>query len=288
MSFIKCLILACVLFSTSAFATPKAITIGFVPGENPNELQSNGEALAKLLQPKLGVDVKVYIPKNYSDLIDAMKSKKIDFAFFSAATFVFAEKMAGAKVLLKKVWTGPYYYAAILSRKSTNLKQLKGKSFAFVDEKSTSGYLYPLAYFKKQNIDPKTYFSQTLFTGHHPDSVNALDEGKADAIAVYSNDEKAKDTAWDRFTKTDKKHRPRAIWVSGPIPNDPFCVRQDFYDTNTKIATDVMFALRDLSDEKDSQLNKLLGVNGLMLATSQQYDPVREMVKSLDLKLDDH
>lgn len=269
---------------------PKSITIGFIPGENPQDLKENGEALAKLLQEKIGVPVKIYVSKDYSELIDAMKAKKIDFAFFSASTFVFAEKMAGAKVLLKKVWDGPYYYATILANKASKLTQLKGKKFAFVDRKSTSGYLLPLLYFKKNGIDPKTFFSETVFSGNHAESIKLLRENKVDAAAVFSNDVKDKDTAWNRFPPKDGKPgpKPKTIWISEPIPNDPFCVRQDFYDANPRISTDLMFALRDLDEDKvnGAKFKKLLNISGLMLATSQQYDSVRELVKELDLKLD--
>ena len=276
-----------------AAAAPKFITIGFIPGENPQLLKENGEIIAKLLESKIGVPVKIYVSSDYSDLIDAMKNKKVDFAFYSAMTFVFAEKMAGAKVLLKKIWDGPYYYSTILARgdaKITRLSQLKGKKFAFVDQKSTSGYLYPEVYFKKNNIEPKSYFKDIVFSGNHPESVRLLRDGEVDAIAVFSNDPKNKDDAWDRFPSKDGHNgpKPKTIWVSAPIPNDPFYVRQDFYDANPRIATDLMFALRDLDDDANggAKFKKLLNITGLMLATSQQYDPVRELVKELDLKLD--
>jgi phosphonate transport system substrate-binding protein len=276
-----------------AASTPKSVTIGFIPGENPQLLKENGEVIAQLLEAKIGVPVKIYVSSDYTGLIDAMKAKKIDFAFYSAMTFVFAEKMAGAKVLLKKVWEGPYYYSTILASGDSKIKklsQLKGKKFAFVDQKSASGFLYPQVYFKKNNIDPKTFFKETVFSGNHPESVRLLRDGEVDAIAVFSNDAKNKDTAWNRFPSKDGKNgpKPKTIWVSAPIPNDPFCVRQDFYDTNPKISTDLMFALRDLDEDTNegAKFKKLLNITGLMLATSQQYDPVRELVKELDLKLD--
>ncbi len=271
--------------------TPKQITIGFIPGENPQELKENGEAFAKMLQEKIGVPVNIYVSKDYTELIDAMKNKKVDFAFFSAMTYVFAEKMAGAKVLLKKVWDGPYYYATILANKATKISQLKGKKFAFVDQKSTSGYILPQVYFKKNNIDSKTFFADSIFSGNHSESVNLLREGKVDAAAVFSNDAKNKDTAWDRFPAKDGKRypKPKTIWISEPIPNDPFCVRQDFYDSNPRIATDLMFALRDLDEDKTNgpKFKKLLNISGLMLATSTQYDSVRELVKAMNIQLGD-
>jgi phosphonate transport system substrate-binding protein len=116
-----------------------------------------------------------------------------------------------------------------------------------------------------------------------------LRENKVDAAAVFSNDAKNKDTAWDRFPPKDGKAgpKPKTVWVSEPIPNDPFCVRQDFYDANPRVSTDLMFALRDMDEDKTNgaKFKKLLNISGLMLATSQQYDSVRELVKELNLKL---
>lgn len=269
-------------------AAPKPIVIGFIPGENPDVLKEHGQGIAALIQSKIGVPVSIYVSKDYNDMIVAMKDKKVDFAFFTAMSYVFGEKDAGAKVLLKKVWEGPYYFATILAKNATKLSQLKGKTFAFVDEKSTSGYLYPQVYFKKNNVDAKSFFKQTMFSGNHTESINLLRAGKADAVAVFSNDEKAKDSAWERFPAADGKKfpHPKIVWVSEPIPNDPFVVRQDFYDKNPKVAHDLMFGMMELiEDPKDGPtFQKLLNVKSLMLATSAQYEPVREMVKELDLK----
>jgi phosphonate transport system substrate-binding protein len=263
---------------------PTEITIGFIPGTDPKSMQEGAGEFAKLLQARIGIPVRVFVSDNYAGLVEAMKQKKVDFAFLSAMTFVEAEKTAGAKVLLKKVWHAPFYYSVILAKKGmTSMKQLKGKRFAFVDENSASGYLYPQVHFKKTGIDPKAYFGEVIFSGHHDRSVQMLNEGKVDAIAVFSNDKDAKDSAFKVF---GGKGKPQLLWASAPIPNDPFCVRQDFYDQNPRISHDLMFAMIDLLDDKQDsgRFKQALGVSSLMLATSQQYEPVREMVQALGIK----
>jgi phosphonate transport system substrate-binding protein len=47
-----------------------------------------------------------------------------------------------------------------------------------------------------------------------------------------------------------------------------------------------MFAMIDLLDDKQDsgRFKQALGVSSLMLATSQQYEPVREMVQALGIK----
>jgi len=286
----RLLLLFSIFVAQIALATPKEIRLGFVPGEAPEQLSKNAHELARLLQSKIHIPVKVIIPKNYQNLIDQMKNKDVDFAFFTAMTFVLAEKEAQAKVLLKKVWKEPYYYSAILTRQSSKIRSvsgLKGKTIAFVDEKSASGFLYPMVMFKKKKIDTDHFFAKKIFAGNHQAAVRAVVDGKADAAAVFSDDPKAHDSAWTQYAPTALKKKARLLWISEPIPNDPFCVRQDFYDENPKLTHDIMFALIDLAgmEGEPNYLKKLLDVKELKMATSRQYDPVREMIKELKIKL---
>lgn len=267
---------------------PPAITIGVIPGGNPENLREQGLTFAKELQNRLNIPVNIYISKNYEGLIEAMKTKKVDFAFFSSLTYVFAEQQAQAKVLLKKVWHEPFYYSAIITPSSSGikkLKDLKGKRIAFVDDKSSSGYLYPQVALRKAGLNDKD-FKEVAFTGNHQASIQFLEARKVDAAAVFSDDEKGRQGAWVKFG-TDKKAKYRIVWMSAPIPNDPFCVRQDFYDQYPKTTHTLMFALIDiLEDTQDKNTySEILGSRGLMPATSKQYDPVREMVKALNIGL---
>jgi len=280
-------------FALTVFAegTPKEIRIGFIPGDAPEKTQSMANELSKLLSDRLGTKIIPVVPPNYQELIALMKDKKVDFAFFSAMTFVFAENQAGAKVLLKKVWTEPFYYSVVLTHKNSPYKKiedLKGKTIAFVDEKSASGYLYPSVMLKKKKIDPKSFFKKILFKGNHQAAVLSVIQKEADAAAVFSDDKQAKETAWYQYGG-DKGKNQKILWMSGPIPNDPFCVRKDFYEIYPRFTHDMMFALIDLGTIESSGvtiLKKLLDVKRLELATSRQYDPVREMVKELNLRME--
>ncbi|MDG0816726.1 phosphate/phosphite/phosphonate ABC transporter substrate-binding protein [Bdellovibrio svalbardensis] len=289
------LALASVLFFSSAQAqtlvaavekAPSEITIGVIPGGNPEILREQGLALAKELQAKINIPVNIYVSKNYAGLVEAMKTKKVDFAFFSSSTYVHAEEQAQAKVLLKKVWNHPYYYATVIvpvKSKIKKLEDLKGKTIAFVDEQSSSGYLYPKVALQKKGLNDKS-FKEVIFSGNHSASVQLLEAHKVDAAAVFSDDEQGKEGAWIQF---GAKQKYRIIWKSAPIPNDPFCVRQDFYDEYPKITHTLMFALIDILDQATDKkiYSEILGTQTLMPATSKQYDPVKEMVKALNIEL---
>lgn len=256
----------------------RVISIGLLPGGNPQEIEKQSFVLAEKLQAKLNHQVKIIISKNYKGLVEAMQSKKVDFALFSSLTYVVAEKQLAMKVLLKKTWYGPYYYSALLVNKESkikSLKDIKNKSILFVDEQSTSGYLYPKVYLKKNKIEDKD-FKSVAFSGNHAASIKALESHQVDVVAVFSNDEKGKDGAWTRFSKKDPKSF-RLIWISEPIPNDPIVVRQDFYDENPKLTHEIMYNLIEIQSESTKQVSEILGTGDLMPATTKQYDPVREM-----------
>lgn len=275
------------LFSSVLQAQNKKISIGVLPGGSPKTVEKESFLMAEKLQNKLGHPVEVYISKDYTGMIEAMKKKRVDFAVLSSLTYVAAESEVPLKVLLKKTWNnGPFYYATILvanNRGISSIKSLKNKNIAFVDEKSTSGYLYPRMYLQKQGLQDQD-FKSVVYSGNHAASVQMLEDGKVDAIAVFADDEKAKTNAWTRFTK-NKKKPVKALWVSDPIPNDPIVVLQSFYDENPKLTHEVMYNLIEIQSESGQQLSEVLGSSELMPATARQYDPVREVRKNFQKKL---
>jgi phosphonate transport system substrate-binding protein len=270
------------LMVSKSWAKPREITIGMIPG-NGVEMQKKAEELAQVLQEKLKVDVNIYIPKKYENLISAMKNKKVDFAFYTAMSFVYAEKEANAKVLLKSVWDQPYYYSTIVTKpdsKIKSIKDLKGKKIGFVDEKSTSGYLLPMLELQKQGIQ-KTDLN-IVYTQNHKSSVEMLEKGEVDAIAVFCNDSSGKKGAWETYFP-DRKIKVKNLWVSVSLPTDPFTVRKDFFEANTDFSYDVMMTFLELPGlYKDRNILKdTIGVTKMVTANSSQYDSIRKLIQNV-------
>lgn len=276
------------IISFSASEGPKApvgITIGFISGGNPETFDAQGRSLAQALQAKLKLPVNIYLAKTYEGLADAMEKGQIEFAFFSPSMFVQVEKKVPMKVLLKKVWKQPYYYSAIIVPNSSPIKKmtdLKKRKMAFVDKNSASGYLYPSVALKKNNVQ-EADFKEVVYSGNHEKSVQLLQDQQVDAAAVFSDDEKGLASAWSIFGGKSKMNY-RIVWLSEPIPNDPFCVNQKFYEQQPKLVHEIMFALIDLVEDESTQkqFSDLIGSKGLVPATSKQYDVVREMQKTLN------
>lgn len=282
-------VLFVITFSLSLFAdeSARSVVIGVLVGGKPEASQKQAGVFAEKLQDKLKKPVQIFISKDYSGLIEALKSKKVDFALFTALTYVIAEKQTPVKVLLKKTWEGPYYYSSLVVPKKSKIKtikDLKNKNIIFVDKNSTSGYLYPQVYLRKNNIQEKD-FKSISFSGNHSASIENLESGLADVAAVFADEENGSIGAWSRFSKKPKDFK--VIWVSEPIPNDPLVVRQAFYEENPKLTLEVMYDFIEIQNQAKGALSEILGKGSLMPATAKQYDPVREMhaVFEKELKL---
>ena len=264
----KIFFLSLILICSFGFAqitdepTPKSITIGLIPGGNPDAVKKQSVALGEKIQKALNIPVQIFISKNYSGLVEAVKNKKVDYAFLSALTYVQAENDVQLKVLLKKTWSGPYYYSAIVALKKSSIRKIsdfKNKKIAFVDTGSTSGYLYPQVYLQKNKMNDQT-FKKAVISGSHAASVEKLESGEVDLIPVFADDEKGLHGAWNRFSK-NKKSEFKVLWISEPIPNDPIVVRTEFYNQYPKLTHELMSNLIDIQSD-DITVNSISEIMG--------------------------
>jgi phosphonate transport system substrate-binding protein len=110
------------------------------------------------------------------------------------------------------------------------LEDLKGKTFAFGDKGSTSGYLIPLHYLLTKGIDPEKYFSKVINTSHQSIEMQVT-RGELDAGADYNRNRDAMISA-GLIKEADSK----IIWTSAPLPNDAFAVSAALYKDKAFVA----------------------------------------------------
>ncbi len=251
-------------------------------GIQPNEKEADLEAFTRELSEVTGLKIEIVVTKDYEELVTKFKDGTVDFGFFSPVNFISAEKDAGAKVLLKKVYDkSEFYYSALVVRADSKVKtvaDVKSKKVAFVDPKSTSGYLYPLVMFKKAAFSVKDV--QAEFSGTHDEAVKAVAEGRVDAAAVWADEPKTNEGAWTNYQEKNPGTKFRVIAWSDPIPNDAFAVRSAFYEEQPNIVFKVMEGLIGMSDLQNSALKAVFDTNKMTTATSRHYDSVRAVLET--------
>ena len=250
---------------TMAVPSPPAtgqtkLVMAFVPSLDAQRVLTSGSTVARMLEVATGYSIEATVPTSYAATIEALCAGRVDIAWFAPTAYVLANARCGAEVGLIAVRRNlPYYGSQILVRAdlpAKSLADLKGKSFAFVDAASTSGYIWPAVYIRKKGFDPNTFFSQAIFAGGHDKVVIAIYQGSVDAGATFGDPGgDARSIVARQFP--DVNDKVRVLEHVGPptigyIPSDTVSFRRDLPgDVKEKVAR-AMFRIAQTAPGKEA------------------------------------
>ena len=207
----------------------QTINIGFLSGENEQDRITRSEPLIAHLEETLGVNVEIFLAGSYDGVIQAQAANQIEFAFHGSSSYaaVYTETDGGVIPLLtsqnRDGSTG--YYSTIVVRCDSgiaSIEDLEGKTLAFADPDSTSGYAVPLFNLVEMGIDPETYFAAIPFSGSHEAGVSGVVNATFDAAATYQDTELA-GVYQDMESKgMIEPGQVCVIWQSPEITSGPF------------------------------------------------------------------
>ena len=259
------------------------IRMMFVPSGDAQVIVKGGQEVAELLQKETGLHFKTSVATSYAAVIEAMGAGKVDIGWLATFSYVLAKDKYDVELLLVVQRFGsPFYRGQIMVRADSginSLDSLQGKRFAFVDPASTSGHLYPKTLLLSKGLDPKTFFSKTIFAGSHNAVVLSIYKGEVDGGAAYDGSRAAVAKSYpDVFEKI------KVLAYTKEIPNDTVSVRKELPEG---LKVKLRNGLKKISDSpKGSKvLKRLYGISGLM-DLDGLFDPVREAGRLLDLNLE--
>lgn len=260
------------LVSASA-ATPLKLGVGlFQPDKDKND--ATYRPLATYLEQKLGRKVELRTVDSWEGLAKSLASGETDLALMGPWGYVLANQQAGAQVVSTILYDGkPEYFGIMVTHPDSgikSMKDLKGRTFAFGDKGSTSGYLIPLHYFMMQGIDPETYFSKVVYTSHQAIETQVT-RGALDAGADYNRNRNA--MIEQGLIKADQS---RIIWQSAPLPNDAFAVSSELARDKPFVAS-LQKALNGVGDALKTQPTLLPPhYTGFVSRDNTFYKPIRD------------
>ena len=184
------------------------------PSQKPTDLLATGEEFARVLTKLTDIPVRVTVASDYAAVIEALRNHTADLAFVHPVGYVLASREAKATIVVRNLWHGKSSFSSrIYVRRESGLKtleDLRGKTIAFIDPASSSGYTYPMVLLIQRglvkNRDPKTFFREVLFAGAHDAGMRALLNGHVDALASF-------DMAREQYLK-DPAERERIIYIA--------------------------------------------------------------------------
>jgi phosphonate transport system substrate-binding protein len=264
-----------------AGAADKPLHLVLTPSQKPTDLIAAGEEFARVLAGVLGMPVRVTVASDYASVIEALRNQTADLAFVHPAAYVLANREAKAKIVAQNLWHGKRTYTSrIFVKKDSGIKaleDLRGKTIAFVDPASASGYIYPMVMLIQRglvkNRDPKTFFREVVFSGAHDASMRALLNGHVDAIAAF-------DMAREQYLK-EPAERERITFVAEtpPIPEAGIAARSGLDGAVFARVREALYKIR--APEHGPMLKRLYEIDGFGPADDREYDAVRAAVDLL-------
>lgn len=174
-----------------------------------------------------------------------------DIALFSTGTYISYAKSLTLEPLVMQQRNGtPFYYSYIVVPKETdviNFYSLRGKSFAFTDTLSFSGYLYPSYMLRKIGMTPEQFFSRYLFTYSQMKSLRAVADKVVDGAAIDSSIlEYAKETAPELIDAV------RIISTSMPIGTGPIVVKKSMSEDQKELLRSILLNMHHNADMRQT------------------------------------
>jgi len=224
------------------------------------------------LSTALGKPVELLFVTDYAAATEALKYGHADIVRYGSSSYVLAEQevdIIPIASIANDDGALMSYQSYIITRADSGIISLEGATFAYVDIGSTTGYLLPATYLKKNNIE----LGKVFYAGSHPAVIEAIKNGTVDAGAIAS-------TRWvaaveQGVIEADELH---ILWKSLLIPRGPMVVHADMPVELRQAITD---ALINAPPDIVAQCN--LDSNRFGPAPPDVYEPIREAQRYLGL-----
>jgi phosphonate transport system substrate-binding protein len=225
--------IGCAGLGSAACLAQQALRVTAIPDEAPTELARKFAPLGRYLQARLGMPVEWTPVTDYAAAVEALVNGKVDLAWFGGFTFVQAKVRSRGQVipLVQRAEDRTFRSVFITGASSgiRSLADLKGHTFSFGSQSSTSGHLMPRSFLMQAGIDPERDLGRIGFSGAHDATIAAVASGKVDAGAVNIS-------VWEKSVD-EHKVDPAQVKVFYTTPT--------FYDYNWSVSTRMPAALRE-------------------------------------------
>jgi phosphonate transport system substrate-binding protein len=249
-------------------------------GQSEDDIRSLYKPMLIWLGEKVGVDFLIVTARDYNQMVELMAYEMIELGSISPIPFVLAKTINPSIEMLVTELSDDlleggitaHYQALIVTRKDNSevndIYDLKGKRFGFVSNQSTSGYVYPMAYLRKQGVDANKYFDKVYYLGSHPRLTDAVAANSLDAGATWDyNLKQAQEKHGDIF---------KVLAVTGEIPNLGIAI-------NSQVSETLKQLIRSALLEIDPGLLQGMPAGGYVIKDDSYYDPVREVLRSIGI-----
>ena len=265
---------------------PNVVRIGVLPEEDIAVMESRYQPLKEHFEAVLGVEVQLFFGTDFSAMIEAMRFGNLEVSKFGPFAYILAAERANAEAIVQGAQRRfePTYKSFVITRDDTGIEgpeDLEGRTFAWVDPASTSGYLFPRAHLIQvtgvSNDDMDAWLGTAIYAGGHDAAVRAVINGDVDAASVS-------DSQIFRMRASNEPGMDRIVVVTEtePIPRSPEAVRGDLPET---LKAAISYAYLSFNDQAFLEAHNYH--QGFIVVTDADYDVIRNTASALNLAPED-
>ncbi len=262
-----------------------ALNFGIISTDSSSNLKKIWLPLLKDMEEQTGYKVKPFFASDYAGVIEGMRFKKVDIAWFGNKSAMEAVDRAGGEVFAQNIGAGgaPGYWSHIIVHKDSAAKKLedilkcdKTLNFGIGDPNSTSGFLVPTTFvFAAKNIEPAECFKTVRGANH---AANALAVANKLVDAATNNNESL---ARLKVNNPNAYAKIRVIWKSPLIASDPLVWRKDLDAVAKAKVSAFLYGYGKSAEEKKVLAG--LKLDKFVKSTNNQLLPIRQMSVNKDI-----
>lgn len=255
----------------------KPIRFGMSPALGVQGARTHGERIGAWLKTRFDREVRPVVCSDYLALVDAISEGEVDFAWMPPVSFVRAADRGVGLVALAERYGRPTYESAIVVHADSpivDLADLRGKSIAYVDRESASGYVFAADLITREL--GAGALKEEHFQGSHKAVTDSVRRKWVDAgvtYAVRDTNERIVHSGWLDLGPNDVPLR--VIATTPAIPCDAIAHRPGLA---AGLIERLSKTLVDIADDPEglSVLREVFHTTGMVRAEPRTYDAVRE------------
>ncbi len=279
-----CLILFLLVTAFPGLLRAEKLTIGLIPEQNVFKQMKRYKPLGEYIEKRSGIEIKFTVLPRYGNIIKSFQNKKMDGAFWGSFTGALAIKKLGVTPIARPVnkkGSSSYKSYIFVHRDSVinSVDRMRHSVIAFVDKATTAGYLYPIAYLRRNGVTRiDTFFKEYYFTGSHDAAIYEVLDKKAEVGC-------AKNTIFDMLAEDDPRIKDDLVIIdeSPEVPSNGLGLRRDIPVAIKNQIKDVLLEMDTVPEGRE--VLKVFGARIFIETTEKDYEPVFDIARDAGIDL---
>ena len=242
----------------------------------PQETVVHYRSIANFLGRHVDRPVILIQRKSYAEIALLILNGGADIAFFSSGEYANHSGFDEIEMLVTQQRMGlPYYQGYILVSQDSEISEisdLKGKTVAFTDPLSYSGYTFLVHLLRQRNQTPETFFGHYIYTYSHDNSFRAVANKIVDAAPVTR-------LVYDRAKQNQPElaEAVKIIAVSPPAGIGPVVAGKSVSQEQREILRKALLTMHE-SPDMTPALQALL-IDRFVPPQPELFEPIRRMLR---------